>query len=198
MSAHPANQGPAVEVRVLDFGGQHLTFTWQVRDAHGHLLASGQVAGAPNTPELAGWRYHAFTDAAHAAITALQDLEAAQRRPDPDAHDRRHADPARRARTCDFCAAAPAAWRYPTRGGQLTTVLIGDALVIVPGGDWHACPACHLLVEAGQWDTLSEQARLPHDRGAALWASFQTSRAGTPIPLDPQAPKDHGQGEGER
>jgi hypothetical protein len=54
MSAHPtrppANQGPAVELRVVDPGGQHLTFSWQVRDRHGHLLASGQVADAPNTP----------------------------------------------------------------------------------------------------------------------------------------------------
>jgi hypothetical protein len=195
MSAHPADQAPAVELRVLDPGGQDLTFTWQVLGGHGQLLASGQVAGAPNTPQLAGWRYHAFTDAAQAAITALQDLEAAQRRPDPAGH---HADPARRARTCDFCAAAPAAWRYPARGGQLATVLIGDVLVIMPGGDWHACPACHHLVKAGRWEALSVRARLPHDQGAALWASFQAARAGTPTPLDPQAPKDHGQGEGER
>jgi hypothetical protein len=194
VSAHPkrppADQGPAVELRVLDPGGQDLAFTWQVRDRHGHLLASGQVAGAPNTPELAGWRYHAFTDAAHAAITALQDLEAPQRRPAAGDHDHRGADPARRARICDFCAAAPAAWRYPTRGGQLATVLLGEVLVIIPGGDWHACPACHLLVQAGQWDALSARARLPHDQGAALWASFQAARAGTPTPLDPQGPQD--------
>jgi hypothetical protein len=55
---------------------------------------------------------------------------------------------------------------------------------------WHACPACHLLVEAGQWDALSVGARLPHDQGAALWASFQAGRAGTPTPLHPQAPQD--------
>jgi hypothetical protein len=107
----------------------------------------------------------------------------------PD-HDRGGTDPTGGARICDFCAAAPAAWRYPTRHGQLATVLIGDALVVVPGGDWHACPACHLLVEAGKWDTLSARARLPHDQGAALWASFQAGRAGTPTPLDPQAPED--------
>src|SRR6266540_3037766 len=152
MSAHPkrppADQAPAVELRVLDPGGQDLAFTWQVLDRHGHQLASGQVAGAPNTPQLAGWRYHAFTDAAQAAITALQDLEAAQRRP-AATHS------SRRARICDFCAAAPAAWRYPTRGGQLATVLIGDVLVIVPSGDWHACPACHALITSGQWDALS-------------------------------------------
>ncbi len=195
MSAHPADQVPAVELRVLDLGGQHLAFTWQVRDGHGHLLATGQVAGAPNTPQLAGWRYHAFTDAAQAAITALQDLEAAQRRPDTGGHDHHHADRTRRVRTCDFCAAAPAAWRYPTRPGQVAPVLIGDVLVVLPGGDWHACPACYLLVEAGQWDTLSERARLPQQQGAALWASFQTSRAGTPIPLDAQTPEDHDRGE---
>ncbi len=137
MSAHPkrpaANQTPAVELRVLDPGGQHLTLTWQVLNGHGHLLASGQVAGAPTTPQLAGWRYHAFTDAAQAAITALQDLEATRRRPGPGG-DRRGVAPAGRARTCDFCAAAPATWRYPTKGGQLNTVLVGEVLVIVPGG----------------------------------------------------------------
>jgi hypothetical protein len=178
----PANQTPAVELRVLDPGGQHLAFTWQVLDRHGQLLATGEVAGAPNTPELAGWRYHAFTDAAQAAITALQDLEATQRRPTTAGTGG--------ARICDFCAAAPAAWRYPTRGGQLATALIGDTLVIVPGGDWHACPACHQLVEAGQWDTLSVRARLPHDQGAALWATFQAARAGTPTPLDPHGHND--------
>jgi hypothetical protein len=187
MSAHPkppsADQAPAVELRITDPGRQDLTFTWQIRDRHGHLLASGQVAGAPNTPQLAGWRYQAFTDAAQAAITALQDLEAAQRQPAATG-------PSRRARTCDFCAAAPAAWRYPTRRGQLTTVLIGEVLVIVPGGDWHACPACHHLVEAGRWDALSVRTRLPHDQGAALWASFQAARAGTPTPLDPQGSQD--------
>jgi len=189
MSAHPkrpsANQVPAVELRVLDPGGRHLTFTWQVRDGHGHLLATGQVAGAPNTPELAGWRYHAFSDAAQAAVTALQDLETAQR-PPTAGDDRRGVAPTQRARTCDFCAAAPAAWRYPARGGQLATVLIGDTLVIVPGGDWYACPPCHHLVEAGQWNALSARARLPLDQGAALWATFQACRAGTPTPLHPQ------------
>jgi len=90
-----------VELRVLDPGGRHLTFTWQVLDRHGHLLASGQVAGAPNPPELAGWRYHAFTDAAQAAITALQDLEATQRKPATGGHDRHSTHRSGRARTCE-------------------------------------------------------------------------------------------------
>jgi hypothetical protein len=184
MSAHPkrpaADQAPAVELRITDPGRQDPTFTWQIRNRHGHLLATGQVAGAPNTPQLAGWRYHAFTDAVQAAIAALQDLEATQR----------SADPARRVRTCDLCAAAPATWRYPTHRGQLATVLLGDTLIMLPGGDWHACPACHHLVDAQQWDALSARARLPHDQGAALWASFQATRAGTPTPLDPQGPQD--------
>jgi hypothetical protein len=194
MSAHPANQVPAVELRVVDPGGQHLTLTWQVIDRHGHLLATGQVAGAPNTPQLAGWRYHAFTDAAQAAITALQDLEATQRRPAADHDARPSCVGSGRARICDFCAAAPAAWRYPTRGGQLNLVVLGEVLVIVPGGDWHACPTCHHLVEARRWDALSARARLPHDQGAALWATFQAARAGTPIPLDPQGRDDQGGG----
>ncbi len=194
MSAHhkrpPANQPPGVELRVLDPGGQHLTLTWQVRDGHGHLLATGQVAGAPNTPQLAGWRYHAFTDAAQAAITALQDLETSQRRPSAGDDDRHSTHADGRARTCDFCAAASAAWRYPTQPDQLNTVLLGDVLVIVPGGDWHACPACHHLVQASRWDALSVRARLPHEQGAALWASFQASRAGTPTPLHPHGRDD--------
>jgi hypothetical protein len=181
----PANQTPAVELRVIDPGGQHLAFTWQVLDSHGQLLATGQVAGAPNTPEHAGWRYHAFTDAAQAAITALQDLEATQHQPSAGGHDRHSTHGTGRARTCDFCAAAPAAWRYPAQAGQLNTVLIGEVLVLVPGGDWYACPACHLLVEVGEWEALSARARLPHDQGAALWASFQASRAGSPTPLHP-------------
>jgi hypothetical protein len=188
MSAHPqrdVDQVPAVELRVVDPGGQDLAFTWQVLGSHGQLLATGQVAGAPNTPQLAGWRYHAFIDAAQAAISALQHLEAPQR-PGAARHDR----------TCDFCAAAPAAWRYPTRGGHLATVLLGEVLVIVPGGDWHACPACHHLVQAGRWDALSVRARLPHDQGAALWASFQAGRAGTPTPLGPQGHDDWDQGGG--
>jgi hypothetical protein len=183
MSAHAA-----VEIRLLD-PGDALAFTWQVRDGRGRLLAHGQVAGAPNTPELAGWRYQAFTEAAEIAITALKDLEATDR--PPTTADRGHpAATAGPAPTCDFCAAAPAAWRYPTRGDQLATVLIGDALVIVPGGDWYACRACYLLVQAGRWDTLSARARLPHDQGAALWVSFQAVRAGTPTPLHPQGPQD--------
>jgi hypothetical protein len=167
---------PAVELRILDPGGDHLTFAWQVRNGYGHLLASGQTAGAP--VEVAGWRYHALAEAAHAAITALQQLEAA---------------PA--ARTCDFCATTPAAWRYPIAGGQLAPVLAGEVLVMVPGGDWYACPACHHLIQAGQWAALSAKAGLPAHHGAALWAGFQAARSGNPIPLHPR-PNDPDQGGG--
>jgi hypothetical protein len=183
MSAQLAtSQPPAVEVRLLDPGGtESLAFTWQVRAGHGRLLAHGQVAGAPNTPELAGWRYQAFTEAAQAAITALKDLEAAD--PTPTADDHNPTTP-EQARTCDFCAAAPAAWRYPARSDQLATVRLGEVLVIVPGGDWYACPACYFLVEAGTWDALSARARLPRDQGQALWATFRATRAGPARLLD--------------
>jgi hypothetical protein len=169
--SRPTNPTPAVELRILDPGGDHLTLVWQVRNGYGHLLASGQTAGAP--VQAGGWRYHALADAAHAAITALQHLEATQR-----------------PRTCDFCATAPAAWRYPTRRGQLTPILGGDALVIVPGGDWYACPTCHHLVQAGQWQALSAKAHLPAGQGAALWAAFRAARTGNPVPLHPQRPND--------
>jgi hypothetical protein len=178
MSAHAA-----VEIRLLDPGGDSLVFTWQIRDGHRRVLSAGEVAGAPNTPELAGWRYQAFTEAAQAAIGTLKDLEAAGR-PLSASDDTPHNGAAEHDRRCDFCAAAPAAWRYPARGEQPATVLVGDALVIVPGGDWYACPACHLLVEAGEWDTLSGRARLPLDQGDALWATFRAMRAGPPLPLD--------------
>jgi hypothetical protein len=168
-------------------GAEGLAFTWQVRDGHGRVLATGAVAGAPNTPDLVGWRYQAFTEAAQAAIAALRTLEAAHHTPAAGERDPAPAEPAR---TCDFCAAALAAWRYPTRGDRPATVLLGDALVIVPGGDWYACPACHLLAEAGKWDTLSERARLPADQGQALWATFRALRAGSALPLDREGRTD--------
>jgi transcriptional regulator with XRE-family HTH domain len=177
-----ASRPPAVELRVLDPGHQALVFTWQVRDGHGHLLAHGQVAGAPNTPKLSGWRYQAFTEAAQAAITALKDLEAADR-PPTTADRGQPADLAGRAPACDFCAATPAAWRYPARRDAIT-VRLQDALVLLQGGDWYACPACHLLVEAGKWDTLSERAHLPADQGDALWVTFRACRTGPARPLD--------------
>jgi hypothetical protein len=182
MSAHAA-----VEIRLLD-PGDALAFTWQVRDGRGRLLAHGQVAGAPNTPELAGWRYQAFTEAAQAAITALKDLEATDR--PPTTADRGHpAATAGPAPTCDFCAAAPAAWRYSAKRDAIT-VRLQDALVVLHGGDWYACPACHLLVEAGKWAALSERAHLPANQGDALWVTFRASRTGPASPLDPEGRAD--------
>jgi hypothetical protein len=171
MSPHPKPPTVAVEVRLLDPGPRHdpeqdPVLYWQLLDGHGHQLAAGEVAGAPNTPELAGWRYDAFADAAQAAITALKDLEHATR-----------------PRLCDFCATAPAAWRYPVDRLRLATVLLGELLVVVPGGDWYACPTCHHLVEADGWSALSRRARLPADQGAALWASFRARRTGPPVLL---------------
>ncbi len=179
----PANQTPAVELQVLDPGGRHLTLTWQVLNGHGHLLASGQVAGAPNTPELAGWRYHAFTEAAKAAVTALKELEGlkpADPRPAPD--DPAAAQSWQRRLVCDFCTRQPATYRYPTRHAGI--VQISSAVVVMPGGDWLACPACHLLVEAQQWDTLSAWANLSAQHGAVLWAYFRQCRSGPAVPLD--------------
>jgi hypothetical protein len=108
------------------------------------------------------------------------------------AHDRRDADPTGRVRTCDFCAQQPATWRYPTRSGLV--VPAGRALVVLPGGPWHACPTCHALVQAGGWEALSARAGLPADQGAALWATFQAARAGTPTPLNPQGRDDQNGG----
>src|SRR6266536_4261821 len=74
----PREQAPAPEIRVIDPGAPHLAFTWQAHDGHGRQ-ASGQVAGAPPEPEVAGWRYQAFseafTEAADAAVNALKELE---------------------------------------------------------------------------------------------------------------------------
>jgi hypothetical protein len=174
------------EIRVTDPNEEGLAFTWQARDHHGQV-ATGHAAGAPNTPELSGWRYQAFTEAAQAAITALRDLEAADRIASTGDHGQATAQ---QARTCDFCAAPPAAWRFPARGDRLATVRLGEVLVVVPGGDWYACAACYLLVEAGGWDSLSERARLPADQGEALWATFRAMRAGPALPLDREGHAD--------
>jgi hypothetical protein len=166
-------QGPTAEIRVIDPGAPHLAFTWQARDARGHQ-ASGQLAGAPPEPEFVGWRYEAFQEAAEAAIQALKELEGLQvADPKPET--------ARRL-LCDFCAKQPASYRYPTDHAGM--VALGDAMVVLPGSDWLACPACHRLVEAEQWDTLSERALLSAVDGAALWAVFRESRSGPVVPLD--------------
>jgi hypothetical protein len=84
---------------------------------------------------------------------------------------------------CDFCADQPVAHRYPTHRAGIVSV--GDAVVVLPGGDWFACLACQRLVEAGQWDALSVRARLSAEQGAALWAGFRACRSGPAVPLDP-------------
>jgi hypothetical protein len=178
-----ATAAPAstAQVRVVDPGGSHLAFTWHARDGHGHQ-ASGQLAGAPAEPELAGWRYQAFAEAAEAAIAALKQLEglAADHRPAPA--DPAAAESSPRRLVCDFCAERTAAYRYPTRRAGM--VRIGGAVVVLPGGDWLACLTCQLLVEAGQWASLSTRAGLSAEQGAALWACFRACRGGPAVPLD--------------
>jgi hypothetical protein len=170
------------QVRVMDSGSPHLAFTWQARDARGRQ-ATGQLAGAPPEPELADWRYRALQEAAEAAIQALKELEGlkvSDSSPAPD--EPAAARSAQRGLVCDFCAAQPAAYRYPaSRAGIIP---VGGALVVLPGGDWLACPTCHRLVEAQQWDALSERALLSAVEGAALWAVFRQCRTGPAVPLD--------------
>ncbi len=175
-----AEQASTAQVRVIDPGTPHLAFTWQAHDGNGRQ-ATGQLAGAPPQPEVAGWRYHAFTEAAEAAVNALKDLEglkATDPKPAPD-------DPARslqRRPVCDFCASQPATYRYPTRRDGI--IPVGGSMVVLPGGDWFACPACHLLVEAQLWDTLSARARLSAEHGAVLWAYFRECRSGPAVVID--------------
>src|SRR6266699_2714946 len=83
---------------------------------------------------------------------------------------------------CDFCASQPATYRYSTRRDGI--IPVGGVVVVLPGGDWFACPACHLLVEAQLWDTLSTRARLSAEHGAVLWAYFRECRSGPAVPLD--------------
>jgi hypothetical protein len=177
-TAEPAS---TAEIRVIDPGGSHLAFTWQARDGRGHQ-ATGQLAGAPPEPELAGWRYQAFREAAEAAVAALKQLEglAADRTAAPN--DPATTKSSRRRLVCDFCADRTAAYRYPTRRAGM--VRIGGAVVVLPGGDWFACLTCQLLVEAGQWASLSARARLSAEQGAALWAAFRACRSGPAVPLD--------------
>lgn len=172
------HQAATAEIRVLDLGGSHLAFTWQAFDGRGHQ-ASGQLAGAPPEPELAGWRYQAFTEAAEAAVQVLKELEGLHARetaPDDLAGS------SKRRLVCDFCAEQTAAYRYPAR--RVGMVRLGGAVVVLPGGDWLACLTCHLLVEAGQWASLSTRARLSAEQGTALWAGFRQCRSGPAVPLD--------------
>jgi len=170
------------QVRVIDPGNSHQGFTWQAHDGHGRQ-ATGQLAGAPPEPELAGWRYQAFTEAADAAINALQELEGLKTTdPDPAPDDPAAVQSSQRRLVCDFCADQPATYRYPTRHAGI--VRISNAVVVMPAGDWLACPACHLLVEAHQWDTLSAWANLSAKYGEVLWAYFRECRSGPAVPLD--------------
>jgi hypothetical protein len=178
-------QPATAQVQVIDPGAPHLVLLWQAHDGHGHQ-ASGQLAGAPPTPEAAGWRYQTFTEAAQAAVDALQDLEGLSKAtvPEPTPHDPATAGAPARRPVCDFCAEQPAAWRYPTRRDGL--IPVGGVALVLPAGDWLACPACHQLVEAGLWLALSIRARLSAEHGAVLWAYFRETRGGPAIPLDPQ------------
>jgi hypothetical protein len=177
----PPEQAPGAEIRVIDPGSSHLALTWQAHDGRGHQ-ATGQLAGAPPEPEVAGWRYHAFSEAAEAAVNALKELEglkATDPKPTPD-------DPAatssRRRLVCDFCASQPATYRYSTRRDGI--IPVGGVVVVLPGGDWFACPACHQLVEAQLWDTLSARAKLSAEHGAVLWAYFRECCSGPAVALD--------------
>jgi hypothetical protein len=176
----PGEHTPTAEIRVIDSGAPHLTFTWQARDGRGHQ-AIGQLAGAPPDPEIAGWRYHAFTEAAQMAINALEELEGLKA-PQPEPAPKDPAEPSRRLLVCDFCASEPAAWRFPMRRDGIISV--GGAVVVLPGGDWLACSTCHLLVLAGLWATLSARANLSREHGAVLWAYFRDSRDGPATPLN--------------
>lgn len=46
---------------------------------------------------------------------------------------------------CDFCSAPWPMWRYPARSfiAYVAANLAGESV-----GDWAACDACHLLIEA--------------------------------------------------
>jgi hypothetical protein len=169
------------QVRVIDPGASHLTFTWQTDDGHGHQ-ATGQLAGAPPEPEFVGWRYQAFIEAAEAAVNALKELEDLKAADCEPAPEDAAAESSRRRLVCEFCADQPAAYRYPMRRAGI--VPVGGSVVVLPGGDWPACPACHLLIEDLQWDTLSARARLSAEQGAALWAAFREWRSGPVVPLD--------------
>jgi hypothetical protein len=178
----PREQTQAAEIRVIDPGAPHLALTWQAHDGHGHQ-ATGQLAGAPPEPEVAGWRYHAFTEAAETAVNALKELEglkATDPKPAPD--DPTAATSSQRRPACDFCASQPATYRYPTRRDGI--IPVGGSMVVLPGGDWFACPACHLLVEAQLWDTLSARAKLSAEHGAVLWAYFRECCSGPAVALD--------------
>jgi hypothetical protein len=161
-----AEQASTAQVRVLDPGTPHLACIWQAHDGHGHQ-ATGQLAGAPSKSEFAGWRYPGLHRGRQRCRQRAPGAGGPQgRRPQACAGRPAAAQSSQRRLVCDFCADQPATYRYPTRRAGM--VRISNAVVVMPGGDWLACPACHLLVEAHQWDTLSAWANLSAEYGAVL------------------------------
>ncbi len=51
---------------------------------------------------------------------------------------------------CDFCGSERPAWRYPARS-------FFDAVGSQSKGDWLACQDCHMLIDAGELDHLTER-----------------------------------------
>jgi len=69
---------------------------------------------------------------------------------------------------CDFCSAAPPAWRYPaaTFMGPFRTRSVDD---------WLACTECHRLIEAGDRNGLAQRAVL--NPGPAVCATIRAGAA---------------------
>ncbi len=52
---------------------------------------------------------------------------------------------------CDFCGSERPVWRYPARS-------FFDMFGSQSSGDWLACQDCHIAIEAGDRDKLTERA----------------------------------------
>ena len=100
---------------------------------------------------------------------------------------------------CDFCSAPAPAWRYPARTFLAYCVanVAGESV-----GDWAACDACHLLIEAEDRKGLAQRSldelilKHPEARPAAavlyedlagLHDQFFAHRSGTAVPINANA-----------
>lgn len=55
-------------------------------------------------------------------------------------------------RFCDFCSDPHPPWDYPCESFELWGLV--NSL-----DSWGACDACHLLIQADQWDALAERSK---------------------------------------
>lgn len=81
---------------------------------------------------------------------------------------------------CDFCEAPNAAFAYP-----VAAISIGTDEETIPAAHWTACLACHQLIEAQDWDTLTSHAGYPPGFAPTPVTAFQEHRRGGAVRIVP-------------